>query len=73
MDAVTQVPAPVNEPVLGYAPGTPERDELQARLGELAAAPVELTSTIGGRQRMAAGDRFEMTLHGIGSCRADFS
>ncbi|MCZ2857644.1 L-glutamate gamma-semialdehyde dehydrogenase [Blastococcus sp. VKM Ac-2987] len=60
MDAVTRVPAPVNEPVLSYAPGTPERDELQARLGELAAAPVELTSTIGGRQRMAAGDRFDV-------------
>ena len=25
MDAVTQVPAPVNEPVLDYAPGSPER------------------------------------------------
>ncbi|MGY2065244.1 L-glutamate gamma-semialdehyde dehydrogenase [Blastococcus sp. SYSU DS0619] len=60
MDAVTRVPAPVNEPVLTYAPGTPERDQLQARLTELAAAPVELTSTIGGRQRMAAGQRFDV-------------
>lgn len=25
MDAVTQVPAPVNEPVHSYAPGSPER------------------------------------------------
>ncbi|MGY2082966.1 L-glutamate gamma-semialdehyde dehydrogenase [Blastococcus sp. SYSU DS0539] len=60
MDAVTRVPAPRNEPVLTYAPGTPERDQLQARLAELAAAPVELTSTIGGRQRMAAGERFDV-------------
>ena len=37
MDAVTRVPAPHNEPVLTYAPGTPERAELQARVAELAA------------------------------------
>ncbi|TYP81279.1 L-glutamate gamma-semialdehyde dehydrogenase [Blastococcus xanthinilyticus] len=60
MDAVTRVPAPRNEPVLTYAPGTPERDQLQARLGELAATPVELTATIGGRQRMAGGSRFDV-------------
>ncbi|MCA0144170.1 L-glutamate gamma-semialdehyde dehydrogenase [Blastococcus sp. LR1] len=60
MDAVTRVPGPRNEPVLTYAPGTPERDELQRRLAELAADPVELTSTIGGRQRMAAGERFDV-------------
>ncbi|RBY94601.1 1-pyrroline-5-carboxylate dehydrogenase [Blastococcus sp. TBT05-19] len=60
MDAVTRVPAPRNEPVLTYAPGTPERDELQRRLAELAAGPVELTSTIGGRQRMAGGQRFDV-------------
>ncbi|TFV52668.1 L-glutamate gamma-semialdehyde dehydrogenase [Blastococcus sp. TF02A-35] len=60
MDAITRVPAPRNEPVLTYAPGTPERDELQRRLAELAADPAELTSTIGGRQRMAAGDRFDV-------------
>jgi 1-pyrroline-5-carboxylate dehydrogenase len=60
MDAVTRVPGPRNEPVLTYAPGTPERDELQRRLAELAAGPVELTSTIGGRQRMAAGERFDV-------------
>ena len=55
MDAVTHVPAPLNEPVLDYAPGSPERAALQARLAELAAEPVELTVMIGGRQRMAGG------------------
>ena len=60
MDAVTRVPAPRNEPVLGYAPGSPERAALQQRLAELAAEPLELTSTIGGRQRMAAGERFDV-------------
>jgi 1-pyrroline-5-carboxylate dehydrogenase len=60
MDAVTQVPAPRNEPVLDYAPGSPERAALQQRLGELAAAPVELTATIGGKARMAGGEAFDV-------------
>ena len=58
MDAVTIVPEPANEPVHSYAPGTAERDSLVARLRELRGEHVELTQTIGGRRRMAAGDRF---------------
>src|SRR4051794_38021799 len=60
MDAVTQVPAPRNETVKDYAPGSPERAALQQRLTELAAAPVELTATIGGQQRMAGGAAFDV-------------
>ncbi|MEU4766996.1 L-glutamate gamma-semialdehyde dehydrogenase [Actinosynnema sp. NPDC023794] len=60
MDAVTSVPAPVNEPVLGYAPGTPERAQLQAKLAELAKEPTELTLTIGGEQRAGGGERFDV-------------
>jgi 1-pyrroline-5-carboxylate dehydrogenase len=60
VDAVTQVPAPRNEPVLNYAPGSPERAALEARLAELATDKVELTSTIGGEQRMARGERFDV-------------
>ena len=60
MDAVTRAPAPHNEPVLTYAPGSPERAALEKRLPELAGEPLELTSTIGGRQRMAGGERFDV-------------
>jgi 1-pyrroline-5-carboxylate dehydrogenase len=60
MDAVTRVPAPHNEPVLTYAPGSAERAALQVRLTELAGEPIELTSTIAGRQRMSAGEKFEV-------------
>ncbi|WP_016696939.1 L-glutamate gamma-semialdehyde dehydrogenase [Actinoalloteichus spitiensis] len=60
MDAVTNVPTPQNEPVLSYAPGTPERAELQAKLTELAAEPRELTLTIGGEQRMGGGRRIDV-------------
>ncbi len=55
LDAATTVPVPVNEPVRGYAPGSPERIGLEGRLKELAVEPVELTMTIGGRQRMGGG------------------
>ena len=60
MDAVTRVPAPRNEPVLNYAPGSPERAQLELRLGELAESPFELTATIGGEQRMPGGAEFEV-------------
>jgi 1-pyrroline-5-carboxylate dehydrogenase len=61
MDAVTQVPAPRNEPVHGYAPGSSERAALEARLKELAAEPVELPLTIGGDHRLAGGEPIEVT------------
>jgi 1-pyrroline-5-carboxylate dehydrogenase len=60
MDAVTQVPAPVNEPVHSYAPGSPERARLESRLKELAGNPVELPMTIGGEKRLGAGERFDV-------------
>ncbi|MFD4771457.1 L-glutamate gamma-semialdehyde dehydrogenase [Streptomyces niveus] len=60
MDAVTQVPTPVNEPVHGYAPGSPERARLEAKLKELADHPVDLPMTIGGQKRMGGGERFDV-------------
>ena len=35
MDAITTPPAPANEPNLNYAPGSPERDALEAELERL--------------------------------------
>ena len=61
MDAVTHVPAPLNEPVLTYAPGLARaRRARGAGSPELAAEPLELTMTIGGRQRMAGGEQFDV-------------
>ncbi|MEW1751488.1 L-glutamate gamma-semialdehyde dehydrogenase [Streptomyces angustmyceticus] len=60
MDAVTQVPVPVNEPVHTYAPGSPERSRLEAKLKELADNPIELPMTIGGERRMGGGERFDV-------------
>ncbi|MFH8752779.1 L-glutamate gamma-semialdehyde dehydrogenase [Streptomyces rimosus] len=60
MDAVTHVPAPYNEPVHGYAPGSPERARLEAKLKELAENPIELPMTINGEKRMGGGERFDV-------------
>ncbi|MFD3911096.1 L-glutamate gamma-semialdehyde dehydrogenase [Streptomyces sp. NPDC058603] len=60
MDAVTQVPAPVNEPVHGYAPGSPELARLEVKLKELAENPVDLPMTIGGEKRMGGGERVDV-------------
>ena len=56
MDAVTNVPTPVNEPVHDYAPGSPERLALEDRLKELAAEHVDLTMAVGGEHRLGGGD-----------------
>jgi len=57
MDAVSQIPAPRNEPVLNYALGSAERVELKAKLVDLSNTRFEFTCTIGGEQRMGGGTR----------------
>jgi 1-pyrroline-5-carboxylate dehydrogenase len=56
VDAVTNVPLPANEPIRPYAPGSPERASLEARLAELAGDRIDLPMTIGGQSRLAGGD-----------------
>jgi 1-pyrroline-5-carboxylate dehydrogenase len=55
-DAITDVPAPVNEPIRSFAPGSAERTALEQRLKQMAQERVELTMTIGGEQRLAGGE-----------------
>jgi 1-pyrroline-5-carboxylate dehydrogenase len=58
---VTQVPAPINEPVHSYAPGSPERARLEAELKrQSSAGAVELTMNIGGVQRLGGGERIDV-------------
>src|SRR6187455_413129 len=44
------VPAAVNEPVRSYAPGTPERAELEARLSSMGQERIEIPVVIGGER-----------------------
>ncbi|KUG53662.1 1-pyrroline-5-carboxylate dehydrogenase [Serinicoccus chungangensis] len=55
MDGIVDVPSPLNEPVLGYAPGSAERGALEAALAELAATPVDLPHVIGGERVTGGG------------------
>ena len=55
---IFRVPEPVNEPVLSYAPGTPEREELRARLAELESRRLEIPLVIGGEE-VRTGETFE--------------
>lgn len=57
MDAFPTIPAPRNEPVLNYAPGSAERRALQVELAAQQAVELELTCTIGGKQRLGGGER----------------
>ncbi|MFI5267176.1 MAG: L-glutamate gamma-semialdehyde dehydrogenase [Chloroflexota bacterium] len=43
-------PKAVNEPVLTYAPGKPERASLQAKLASMAGQRMEIGSIIGGKE-----------------------
>jgi len=43
-------PMPHNEPVLQYAPGSPERDALQKTLAELKKKKIEVPMYIGGKE-----------------------
>ena len=49
MAASSAVPAPVNEPVRSYAPGSPERASLKARLAQMAGERIEIPLVIGGQ------------------------
>ena len=44
MNGIVRVPAPVNEPVLSYAPGSPERAALKRRLAEMANTGASVVS-----------------------------
>src|SRR5881628_2294317 len=50
MNSIPKIPVPVNEPVLTYAPGTPERAELKKTVKELSARQLEIPLVIGGRE-----------------------
>ncbi|HET6228881.1 MAG TPA: L-glutamate gamma-semialdehyde dehydrogenase [Longimicrobiaceae bacterium] len=48
--SISRVPAPYNEPVLGYAPGSPERAELKATLARMAGEQIEIPVIVGGKE-----------------------
>lgn len=49
------LPTPANEPVLSYAPGSPERAGLKSALAQMAAEQPEIPHVIGGREVREGG------------------
>src|SRR2546422_4078521 len=49
MNSIPKIPTPVNEPVLSYAPGPPERADLKRTLKELSGRQLEIPLVIGGK------------------------
>src|SRR6185503_16791441 len=45
-----RVPAPVNDPIRSYAPGSPERACIKARLTAMAAETIDIPIVIDGRE-----------------------
>jgi len=54
-------PAPVNEPVRGYEPGSPERAELEARLRQMEGERIEIPLVIGGKD-VSTDETFEAVM-----------
>ena len=50
MSGEFQSPIPITEPVRSYAPGTPERTALKAKLKEIASEEPEIPILIGGKE-----------------------
>ena len=49
-NAIVSVPVPRNEPVLGFAPGSPERASLESELDRIAGEEIEIPCIIGGER-----------------------
>jgi 1-pyrroline-5-carboxylate dehydrogenase len=48
--SVVSVPVPRNEPVRSYAPGSPEKKSLKAKLREMLAQEIEIPVIVGGKE-----------------------
>lgn len=67
-----QVPTPVNEPNLGYLPGSAERADLKAALTRMAGERIEIPLVIGGRE-IRTGQTHQVVMpHDHGHVLADW-
>ncbi len=59
MSSTPNIPKPHNEPILSYAPGTPERSALQAKLKTVWEEEVEIPIIVGGKE-IRTGDTYQV-------------
>ncbi|HEY9450771.1 MAG TPA: L-glutamate gamma-semialdehyde dehydrogenase [Gemmatimonadaceae bacterium] len=67
-----RVPAPVNEPVRSYAPGSAERSSLKARLKTMAAERADIPVIIGGEEYRTGKTAQAVMPHAHGRVLADW-
>ncbi|MDQ4065590.1 MAG: aldehyde dehydrogenase family protein, partial [Actinomycetota bacterium] len=60
-NALARVPPPKNEPVKDYAPGSPERASLKARIEQMSTERIDIPMVIGGRD-VTSGDIYEAVM-----------
>jgi 1-pyrroline-5-carboxylate dehydrogenase len=60
MSGITNIPQPHNEPVLSYAPGTPERAALKSALGSVGNERPEIPVVVGDRE-IRTGETYNVT------------
>jgi 1-pyrroline-5-carboxylate dehydrogenase len=72
MNSIPQVPAPINEPVLSYAPGTSERSALKAALERMAGEEIEIPLVIGGREVRTGNTEVQVMPHDHGHVLARY-
>jgi 1-pyrroline-5-carboxylate dehydrogenase len=61
MNSISPVPTPRNEPVLSYAPGTPERAELKETLERMSGEVIEIPAIVGGKE-VRTGDTADFVM-----------
>ncbi|MCP4896410.1 MAG: L-glutamate gamma-semialdehyde dehydrogenase [bacterium] len=49
-NGIVPIPKPVNEPILAFAPGSPEKVSLKTKLNEMLAEEIEMPLIIGGKE-----------------------
>jgi 1-pyrroline-5-carboxylate dehydrogenase len=60
-DATPAVPMPINDPILGYAPGSPERARLKEALAAIAGETIEIPCVVGG-ERITTGKLMDVVM-----------
>ncbi|MEK7402434.1 MAG: L-glutamate gamma-semialdehyde dehydrogenase [Gemmatimonadota bacterium] len=72
VNGVRRVPVAVNEPVKSYAPGSPERAELKARIDRMALERADIPIVIGGKE-IRTGDLSKVVMpHNHGHVLAEW-
>lgn len=49
-NSITQLPKPINEPILSYGPGSPEKAAVKKSLSEISSKQIDIPLIIGGKE-----------------------